>query len=82
MVATETLGQAIRRTRMSKGLSLRDLAYLVGVSPPFLSDLEHDRRSTRRLREIAAALGTTEEHLTARDPHRCPECGQLMPEKR
>lgn len=51
--AQETLsraGQEIRRVRESRGKSLRELARELGVSPQFLSDIEHGRRKvTRRL---------------------------------
>ena len=50
------LGEAIRRARVAKGMSLRKLAGKVGLSPPFFSDLEHGRRSTTKLYKIAAAL--------------------------
>jgi transcriptional regulator with XRE-family HTH domain len=52
-----SLGEAIRRAREAKGMSLRQLATAVGVSAPFLSDLEHGRRSTTRLPDIARVLG-------------------------
>jgi transcriptional regulator with XRE-family HTH domain len=58
-----TLGQAIRHLREAQDLSLRSLARKVGVSAPFLSDLERDRRSTERLEEIASALGVTLDDL-------------------
>jgi len=52
-----SLGDAIRRLREERRLSLRALAEQVGISAPFLSDIEHDRRRTDKLSEIAAALG-------------------------
>lgn len=51
-----TLGEAIRYLRESRGMSLRELARHIGVSAPFLSDVEHNRRSTDKLAEVAAAL--------------------------
>ena len=59
MSYTETFGERVRRLRMARGLSLRQLAKVVGVSAPFLSDLEHDRRNTSRLEELAKALGVS-----------------------
>lgn len=53
----ETLGERIKRLRVQKRLSLRELAKQVKVSAPFLSDVERNRRSTTRLQEIATALG-------------------------
>jgi transcriptional regulator with XRE-family HTH domain len=58
-----SLGEAIRFLRESQGLSLRALAETVRVSAPFLSDLEHNRRSTDKLAEFAAALGVPEAEL-------------------
>lgn len=44
-------------------MSLRELAEEVGVSAPFLSDLERNRRSTERLEDLAEALGVSVELL-------------------
>ena len=52
----ETLGDAIRWARRERKLSLRGMAEGVGFSAPFLSDLEHGKRRTSRLPEIAALL--------------------------
>jgi transcriptional regulator with XRE-family HTH domain len=60
---TIKLGQRIRELREEKGLSLRALAEKVGVSAPFLSDLEHGRRGTERISEIAKALGVGSREL-------------------
>jgi len=61
----KTLGQAVRYLREENGLTLRALATKVGVSAPFLSDLEHDRRSASEetLEAFAKALGTTKKDL-------------------
>ena len=40
----ETLGDALRWARERARLTLRGLAERVGVSAPFLSDVEHNRR--------------------------------------
>jgi len=53
----QSLGEAIRLLREARGLTLRGLAEKVGVSAPFLSDLEHGRRQTERYDEFAKALG-------------------------
>ena len=52
-------GAAVRRLRLLRGLSLRDLAARVGVSAGTLSAVENDRTglSVERLHRIAAALG-------------------------
>ncbi len=57
VASASTLGEAIRLLREAQGLTLRELASRVDVSAPFLSDLEHNRRSTDKLAEIAKALG-------------------------
>ncbi len=44
-------------------MSLRALANKVGVSAPFLSDLEHNRRATDRIADIASALGVAVEEF-------------------
>ncbi len=63
----KTLGQAIRHYRNERGMSLRALADRVGVTPPFMSDLEHDRRRTNKLEEIAKALEISPEVLKKLD---------------
>src|ERR1700690_2293224 len=65
--AIETLGEAIRFAREKRGIPLRTLANSVSVSAPFLSDVEHNRRSTEKLAEIAKALRVDVEDLKRRD---------------
>jgi len=62
-----TLGEAIRSLREAQGMTLRGLAEKVGVTPPFLSDLEHDRRKTDRLEKFAEVLGASVEDLRRLD---------------
>lgn len=52
-------GAAVRRTRLSRGLSLRTLAARTGVSPATLSAVENGRTglTVSRLHELAAVLG-------------------------
>ena len=57
------MGQKIRELREARQLSLRALAEKVGVSAPFLSDLEHGRRGTEKVDEIARALGVNANEL-------------------
>lgn len=59
-----TLGQRIRELREEQNMSLRALADKVGVSAPFLSDLEHGRRGTEKVDEIAKALGVPAKDLS------------------
>lgn len=52
----ETLGDAVRWLREQRGMTLRALAKRVDVTAPFLSDLEHNRRNTDKLPQLARAL--------------------------
>lgn len=67
LTSSTTLGEVVRRLREYRNLSLRQLASSVGVSAPFLSDLEHNRRSTDRLAELASALDVPLERLRVFD---------------
>jgi transcriptional regulator with XRE-family HTH domain len=62
-----TLGEAVRYIREQRGVTLRELARRIGVSAPFLSDVEHNRRSTDRLRELSSALDVPFEQLARFD---------------
>lgn len=68
-----SLGEAIRLLREQQGLTLRGLAEKVGVSAPFLSDLEHGRRQTDRHEQLAAALDVPVDELRALDARVTPE---------
>lgn len=59
----KTFGRAIRYFREQRGLTLRALARAVNLSAPFVSDIEHDRRSTTHLDVFAKALGVTKADL-------------------
>ena len=63
----KTLGAAIKFFRERQGISLRALGATVGVSAPFLSDLERGRRKTDKLPAIAAALDVDVAILQALD---------------
>ena len=63
----KTLGEAVRLLREQQGLTLRGLAEKVGVSAPFLSDLEHGRRQTEKYEQFASALNVSVEELKATD---------------
>lgn len=62
-----TLGEAVRLLREQQGLTLRALAERVGVSAPFLSDLEHGRRQTDKYNELAKALSVSVDELRQLD---------------
>lgn len=63
-------GIELRNARGAAGMTLRQLGERVGLSAPFLSDVEHGRRSLSRESEIKvrAALG-----MKVREPDR-PAC--------
>jgi transcriptional regulator with XRE-family HTH domain len=65
----KVLGDRIRELRDERDLSVRELAKKIGVSAPFLSDVELGRRhpSDDVLASIARALGTTFEELRKHD---------------
>jgi transcriptional regulator with XRE-family HTH domain len=73
LAGTITLGQKIRELREARQLSLRALAEKAGVSAPFLSDLEHGRRGTERIDDIARALGVKASELKKLDGKLTPE---------
>ena len=55
---TRELGIALKQLRKEKGLTIKDLANMIGVSQPFLSQIETAKRkaSTELLRKIAEAV--------------------------
>ncbi len=65
----KTLGARIRELREDKDLSVRELAKRLGVSAPFLSDVELGRRhpSDEVFVAIARALGATVTELRSFD---------------
>lgn len=87
-VKRETLGEHVSRLRNERGITLRSLARLVGISAPFMSDLEHDRRrpSKETLAKIATVLGAPlsalARHSISRDRlaliNRDPELVELL----
>ena len=66
----ETFGQHIRELRQTAGLSLRELARRVGITAPYLSDIEAGYRhpSDKYLTALAKHLSTTEADLRRFDP--------------
>ena len=65
----ETIGGRIKRLRLERGLSQRDLS-APGISYAYLSRIEADARtpSVKALRKIAGKLGVTVEHLEKGEP--------------
>ena len=64
-----SLGQRLRELRDKADLSVRELAKRIGVSSPFLSDIELGRRfpSVEVLGKLAAALNVSPEELKQHD---------------
>jgi transcriptional regulator with XRE-family HTH domain len=64
-----SLGQRLRELRDKADLSLRELAKRIGISSPFLSDIELGRRfpSEEILEKLAAALKVPLEDLNKYD---------------
>jgi transcriptional regulator with XRE-family HTH domain len=64
-----SLGQRLRELRDRADLSLRELAKRIGISSPFLSDVELGRRfpSEEILEKLAAALNVPLEDLKKYD---------------
>jgi len=58
-----TLGEAVWWARNERKMTLRQLAQAVGLSAPFLSDIEHGRRWPKEIAPFAAALGVSELEL-------------------
>ena len=59
------MANRIREVREEKGLMQKELAQLAGVSPPFICDLEANRRGAKpeTLERIAEALGVSVDQL-------------------
>lgn len=74
----KSLGEAVRLLREEQGLTLRALAEKVGVTAPFLSDLEHGRRQTDRHEKLAAALNVPVEELRELDSRVSPELKEWL----
>lgn len=75
-------GVEMREARTKAGLTLRHVASVLGVSVPFLSDVEHGRRKPLRrelIDKLVAIVGSKEALLKAAALDRgtvCPHCGK------
>lgn len=58
-------GEKIRLERMLKGMKQKDLAEIVGITPPYLSDIENGNRrgSYFTIKKICEALGLDAEEI-------------------
>lgn len=72
-LAMVRIGLELRRLREEKGVTLRALGEAVGLSAPFLSDVEHGRRKLSHVAEIEESLGAKEGHF-ARIVGWCSHC--------
>ncbi|MFE6924451.1 TetR family transcriptional regulator [Nocardia sp. NPDC057663] len=76
-----TLGARLRQARTAAGLSLRETARRIEVSPATLSAIETGKTgvSVPRLHQLAAELGTTTQWLIGEHPPRTPAPRQRGP---
>ena len=67
----DSIGSRLRSLRKTQGLSLKQVAELVGCTPSYLSMVENDKLdpSASRLKKIADALGSTIIELFAERPN-------------
>jgi transcriptional regulator with XRE-family HTH domain len=77
----ESAGARIRGARETVGKTQADVAALLGVSMPFISDLERGRRkaSLEWLRDYADALGVPRSSLSADLADRKPKARKKKP---
>lgn len=75
-----TFGENLRRHRKAAGLSLRELATKLGISPAYLSDIERGNRapfSGDKLTKVAEVLAESGPDIRAAalvDHPECPRC--------
>lgn len=64
----KSLGDVVREARVTKGMTLRELARRLGKTPSYLSDIENDRRvpSEDVLRDLSRLLSLDFDDLMAR----------------
>lgn len=63
----ESFGEFIARKRAEKKITLREMARLLKITPPYLSDIEKSRRNPperKRLDQIAAILLLSEDEYS------------------
>lgn len=67
MDKTVSFGSYIANTRKSKDMSQRELAGKLDISPQYLNDIEHDKRSPtspQLIEQIAATLEVSADYLS------------------
>lgn len=65
----ENFGRFIRRQREAKGIGLREMAEMIGVSPTYLSKIERDEfppAAEDKVKAIAEIIGDNADELLAR----------------
>jgi transcriptional regulator with XRE-family HTH domain len=67
------IGTELRELREKRRMTLREVCAAVGVSAPFLSDVEHGRRRMSHVDEIARVLGVKPSHFYEL-AGLCPHC--------
>ena len=77
---TETLGAYIRQARVRRGITLRQLAGQLGITPSYLSDIENDRRVPAQevLEGISRSLRLDLNELLARAGRLDPETQEYL----
>ena len=67
----DSIGSRLRSLRKIQGLSLKQVAEIVGCTPSYLSMVENDKLdpSASRLKKIADALGSTIIQLFSERPN-------------
>lgn len=63
----QSFGEFIARKREEKKITLREMARLLKITPPYLSDIEKDRRNSpdkEKLDEISAILSLSEDECS------------------
>jgi transcriptional regulator with XRE-family HTH domain len=73
-------GATLRKTRERAGISLRRIAEATGISPTYLSDVEHGRRMPSReiIGKLAEAMELPVGELLKSDPRE--SLGEIVPE--
>ncbi len=85
MTEKHSFGQSLRVKRISKGISLRKFAELVGVSAAYLSQVEHDNvdpPTADRVKRMADLIGENSDEwigLAGRVPEDLPEIFRQQP---
>lgn len=79
--SSENVGSVIKKARLEKGVGLVDLAHEIGVTPGYLSQVEHGTGSPpteKTISAIADALGQEPKNLLAAAGHLAPDFVTLL----